>query len=195
MAASPDIVYTRLALSEVGAGLEGLARQTEAMFGRLDATQVNWRPDASRWSVAQCFEHLVTANRMMMQAEEEAWNTATPRTIWQRMPVLPGVLGRIMVRSQAPGGARKFKAPAPAQPAASNIDPNIIQRFVEQQRHAAARIRTLDERSAAGTIMASPFVKVVTYSALDGWRLIFAHGRRHFEQARRVTQSPGFPHS
>jgi hypothetical protein len=27
----------------------------------------------------------------------------------------------------------------------------------------------------------------------DGWRLILAHERRHFEQARRVMLSPGFP--
>jgi len=30
---------------------------------------------------------------------------------------------------------------------------------------------------------------------LDGWRLIFAHERRHFEQARNVSLSPGFPRS
>jgi hypothetical protein len=37
------------------------------------------------------------------------------------------------------------------------------------------------------------FITLVTYSALDGWRLIVAHDQRHLEQARRVTQSPGFP--
>jgi hypothetical protein len=41
--------------------------------------------------------------------------------------------------------------------------------------------------------MTSPFVKVIAYSVLDGWRLVVAHGWRHVEQARRVTESPGFP--
>ena len=41
--------------------------------------------------------------------------------------------------------------------------------------------------------MVSPFVAFITYTVLDGWRVIVAHGRRHLEQARRVTQSPGFP--
>jgi hypothetical protein len=57
-----------------------------------------------------------------------------------------------------------------------------------------ATLRALDERDAARAIMTSPFIKVVTYSVLDGSRLILAHDRRHFEQARRVTQSPAFPH-
>jgi len=30
-------------------------------------------------------------------------------------------------------------------------------------------------------------------NVLDACRILIAHDRRHFEQARRVTQSPGFP--
>jgi hypothetical protein len=41
--------------------------------------------------------------------------------------------------------------------------------------------------------MVSPFVAFITYSVLDGCRLLVAHERRHFEQARRVTREPGFP--
>ena len=40
--------------------------------------------------------------------------------------------------------------------------------------------------------MTSPFIRVVTYSVLDGWRLALAHDCRHLEQARRVASSPGF---
>ena len=41
--------------------------------------------------------------------------------------------------------------------------------------------------------MTSPFARIITYSVLDGWRLMLAHDRRHVEQARRVVQSPEFP--
>jgi hypothetical protein len=56
-----------------------------------------------------------------------------------------------------------------------------------------SRLQTLDEEEATHAIMTSPFVRVITYSVLDGWRLVLAHDRRHIEQARRVTQSRGFP--
>ena len=185
--------YATLSLAEVGTGLDDLAQETQATFGGLDARQLNWRPDATRWSVAQCFEHLLTANRLMFQTADAALNNAEPRTLWQRLPVLPGVLGRMLIRSQAPGAARKFTAPSKAQPASSDIAADIIQRFVEQHRDAVVRVQALDGPNAARTIMTSPFIRVVTYSVLDGWRLILAHDRRHFEQARRVTLSPGFP--
>ena len=185
--------YTRLSLAEVNAALDEIARQAKAVFGNLDERQLNWRPDAARWSVAQCFDHLLTANRLMLTAAEEALTGARPRTIWQRLPVLPGVLGRMLIRSQTPNNARKFTASPKAQPSASDIAPDIIQHFVDEHREAAACVENLDEREAARTLMTSPFVSVITYSVLDGWRLVVAHDRRHFEQARLVTQSPGFP--
>ena len=122
-------------------------------------------------------------------------NDTAPRTIWRRLPVLPGVFGRLLVRSQSPDTTRRYTASPKAQPAASDIAGDVIRRFADQQRSAAARVQALDERDAARTIMTSPFANVITYSVLDGWRLVFAHDRRHFEQARRVTLSPGFPRS
>ena len=185
--------YTTLSLAEVRTGLDAMARETRATFGGLDGRQLNWRPDAVRWSVAQCFEHLLTTNRLMFRAAEDALNDARPRTLWQRLPVLPGVLGRMLIRSQSPSAPRRFTAPSRAQPATGDIAADIIQRVVEQHRDAVAEVRALDERDAARAIMTSPFIRVVTYSVLDGWRLILAHDRRHFEQARRITLSPGFP--
>jgi len=186
--------YATLSLANVRSGLDDIARETQATFGSFDVRQLNWRPDAARWSVAQCFDHLLTANRLMLEAAEDALNPAAPRTLWQRVPVLPGVLGRMLVRSQAPSTTRKFTAPSKARPATSDIAADVIQRFVEQHRDTVARVQALDERDAARAIMTSPFMRIVTYSVLDGWRLMFAHDRRHFEQARRVTLSPGFPH-
>ena len=185
--------YTTLSLAELRAGLNDLAWDAQATFGGLDARQLNWRPAAAQWSVAQCFEHLLKMNRLMFQAAGTAMKAESPRTIWQRLPVLPGLLGRLMIRSQSPDNGKKFTAPAPGQPSSSDIGADVVQRFVEQLRDAVTRLETLDERNAARTIAASPFIKVVTYSVLDAWRLVFAHGRRHVEQARRVTTSPGFP--
>jgi hypothetical protein len=131
----------------------------------------------------------------MFEAAEDALDDGASRTFWQRLPVLPGVLGRMLVRSQAPNAERRFTAPSEAQPATSHIPADVIEQFVEQQPGAVTRLQALNEQHAAGAIMTSPFIKVVTYSVLDGWRLIFAHERRHFEQARNVSLSPGFPRS
>jgi len=185
--------YTALSLADLRTELDAIASEAQSLFGRLDERQLNWRPDAARWSVAQCFDHLLNTNREMFQAIDAAMDFTRPRTMWQRLPVLPGVFGRMMITSQMPESKRKFTAPRKATPASSAIDPRIIERFVAHQSEAAARIAALDGRDVIGTIMASPFVAFITYSVADGCRLIVTHERRHFEQARRVTLEPEFP--
>jgi hypothetical protein len=185
--------YTVLSLADVRNELDVIVRETQATFGDLDERRLNWRPDESRWSVAQCFEHLLAANRLMFRAAEQALQASAPRSIWQRVPVLPRLYGRIMIRTQSPDATRKFTADPRARPALSAIAADVIPRFIDQHRDAVAAVQTLDERDAARAVMTSPFIRFITYSVLDGWRLVVAHDRRHFEQARRVTLLPEFP--
>jgi DinB family protein len=185
------IDYTKLTLTDASAALHDIARDAQATFGTLDAQRLNWRPDATRWSVAQCFEHLLTANALMHRNAESALRDP-PSSLWQRMPLTPALCGQLLIRTQAPGGTKKYVAPAHAQPTASQIPKDIIDRFVAQQHDLAEWAKSLDSDDAKRAIMLSPFIKIVTYSVLDGFRLLVAHDHRHFEQARRVTQSPGF---
>lgn len=113
--------------------------------------------------------------------------------MWQRLPLAPALFGRLLIQSQAPQNTRKYVAAAVARPSSSDIATDILERFVDQQLDFAQRAGALDESRASRAIMISPFVKVITYSVLDGWRLIVAHDHRHIEQARRVVESAGFP--
>jgi hypothetical protein len=187
--------YTTLSLADVRIGLDDVARDVERTFGGLSGRQLNWRQDATRWSVGQCLEHLLASNRLMFSRADDALNPSHPRTIWQRLPGLPGLFGKLLVRSQAPDVTRRYKAPAPARPSTSDISPDVVQRFVAQHREAVDRVAALDEGRARRAIMTSPFSGVITYRVLDGWRLILTHDRRHVEQARRVTQAAEFPKS
>ena len=185
--------YTTISLVDVRAELDAIAADASAAFGRLDARQINWKADASSWSVAQCLEHLLTANRQMVEMADQALDATRGRTLWQRLPIWPGLLGRMLVRTQSPNATRRFKAPGKAQPAASALDTAIVGRFVDQQRELIAKLDASATRDLAGVVMASPFLGIVTYSVLDGWRLIAAHERRHVQQAKRVMATPGFP--
>ena len=185
--------YAKLTLADVKSGLDALGRETQSAFGGFTSGQLNWRPDAAQWSIAQCFEHLLTANQLVLQAASNALSGTSPPTFWERAPVLPAIWGRLLVRSQAPTTTRKFTAPSKAQPSTSDIAGDIIQRFIKQHHDVVSQIQTVDERDAARAIMTSPFLKVVTYSVLDAFRLLLAHDRRHFEQAQRVTGAPAFP--
>jgi hypothetical protein len=185
--------YVSLSLEQIRRALDEVAKDAEKSFGVLDSRQLNWRPDETSWSVAQCLEHMVTSNRLMVQQARAALDGTRPRTIWEKLPVWPSLFGRMLIRSQGPRVTRKFKAPSAARPASSAIPAEIVERFIQEHCDMAAWVGTLKEDAASGAVMTSPFAKVITYSVLDGCRLIVTHDHRHIEQARRVCQSPGFP--
>lgn len=185
--------FTKLTVPGIRAELDAAADDARHSFGRLDDRQFNWREADTSWSVAQCVEHLVTMNRLMSGAMNDALEGKGRRAIAQRLPLVPAMFGRMLVRSQSPVSTRRFKAPPSGVPTASAIDRRMLDEFVDANRQMSARLQTLDERELARVIMVSPFMSFVAYSVLDGWRLIAAHNWRHVEQARRVTRLPDFP--
>lgn len=188
----PVVPYTALSPADIAAQFSAIARETAADFGHLNASQLNWQPDAGSWSVAQCFDHLLKMNGGMMRAIEDALDSRAARTVWQRLPLWPRLFGRLLVSSQAPGGKQKYKAPPAGVPAASDIPADVVERFMAWQGTGIAAVRSLGADDAEQVIV-SPFVAQITYSVLDAYRLIAAHQRRHFEQAKRVAAHPQFP--
>lgn len=184
--------YTALTAPEIAEEFAAMARETRSVFGGYDAAQLNWQPQPGSWSIAQCFEHLLKTNHGMVESIARTAGPASTRTLWQKLPLWPRLMGRMLVASQAPGGTRKFVAPASAQPATSAIAPDILDRFVAWQESGIGAARGLTANHAR-RIMVSPFLSQITYSVLDAYRLIAAHQRRHFEQARRVAEHPAFP--
>jgi DinB superfamily len=100
----------------VGAELDAIARDTQSAFGRLDEWQLNWQPDRARWSVAQCFDHLLKINREIFQSIDATTDRTRPRTVWQRLPGLPALFGRIVINSQRPEAARRRRRRAAGGP-------------------------------------------------------------------------------
>jgi len=169
-----------------------IAREARDVLGALDERQINWKPGANRWSVAQCLDHLLTIDRLMFDGMDAAMDPARPKSLTERFPVLPSVFGRMMIRVVGPVATRKYSAPKSAVPSTSVLDPAIVARFIDHQAHNARRVRALDGRNPERVIMRSPFAPI-PYTVLDACRIVAAHERRHFEQARRVTQEAAFP--
>jgi hypothetical protein len=186
--------YATLSQPQLADEFSSIARDAETVFGRYDASQLNWKPQVATWSIAQCFDHLLKANQEMFQAMGRALDRGATSTVWQRLPLWPRLCGRMLITSQAPGGRQKFTAPASAQPAVSNIPRHTLERFVAWQHMAIGALHALSTEDSQ-RIMVSPFVARITYTVLDGYRLIAAHQRRHFEQAQRVAAHPHFPHA
>ena len=184
--------YLTAKLPALIAAANGIAAETKSTFGRLTPEQLNWKPSPERWSVAQCFDHLLTTNKGYFPPVEGVIAGIKP-TFWQRMPVLPGLAGKLLIKSLDPKSTRKIKAPQKFQPAQSDISPSVLDDFVDQQAKIVEKMKATEHLDLEKIVITSPVASVVTYSLMDAYRIIVVHERRHFEQARRVTEEATFP--
>jgi len=169
-----------------------VANEARSTFGHLTPSQLNWKPSAERWSVAQCFDHLLTSNKGYLPIIDNVL-AGYRRTFWQSMPVLPGLMGKLLVKSMDPASTRKVKAPKRFQPAQSEITASVINDFVAQQKQIVDKMKSTEHLNLEMIIISSPVTAVVTYSMMDAYRIIVVHEQRHFQQAKRVMEEPGFP--
>jgi len=187
------IVFTKLTLSELLVETEAVTAEAQQAFGHLNAQQLNWKPAADAWSIAQCLAHVMANNDKMFPPMDEALANPKRTRLYERLPVLPGLFGKLMIKVVSPGFKQKLKSPLAGRPSTIAIDAQIVNHFLTHQREIAERIREMERLNAARIVMTSPFVRWITYSLLDACRLIVAHEHRHLAQARRVTERPGFP--
>jgi hypothetical protein len=185
--------YQTLKLPQIYDEAEAIASDAQTLFGRLDVDQLNWKPSADAWSVAQCLDHLIAINRAYYPTFDRIMKGEYPRALLHRLPFVPALFGRVMIRELSPDYRKKYRAPPAARPAASLIDASVVERFLTQQRETLAKMRSLEHKRPETIIITSPFAPVLVYSLLDTFRLLVAHERRHFAQARRVMEMSEFP--
>jgi len=179
-------------LANLIAATNNIASETRSAFGQLTPSQLNWKPGAERWSVAQCFDHLLNSNMGYFPIIESVL-AGRKQTLWESMPVLPGLAAKLLLKSLDPASTRKLKAPKRFEPAQSDISPSVINDFVDQQGKLVDRMKATEPLNLEKIIITSPALGAITYSLMNADRVIVVHEQRHFLQAKRVTEESGFP--
>ena len=173
--------------------LRTIGENARKEFGTLNRDQLNWKPSAERWSVAQCFDHLINSNAGYIPIFDAVAAGTLKQTFIQKLPGAPKMWGQLLIKSLDPKTTRKLKAPKKFQPASSDLKASIIDDFVNNQNRVLEFMEKLKGFEIDRTIITSPVASMVTYSVLDAFRIVAVHEKRHFQQAQRVTQEQNFP--
>lgn len=163
------------------------------MFGRLSGEQVNWKPSEGEWSIGQCFDHLIISNRPYVPIFEEILAGQRRQRVWERMPLLPRLFGRLLINTLRTDSGRRAKARPAFYPSSSHIAPAIIATFLAQHERLLGLMEAGRELHLEGVTITSPVLRVVTYSLMDACRIIVVHEQNHFVQATRVMGHKAFP--
>ena len=180
-------------LSAVVAEARLVADETRRAFGKLSARQINWKPREGEWSIGQCFDHLTIANRPYFPIVEEIRQSRKRWRLRERIPLLPALFAKMIIKTLQPDSGRKVKARPQFLPSRSAIDPGIIGVFLDQQERLVKEMEATRALDLERITITSPILSLITYSLMDAYRIIVVHEQNHFAQARRVLEAPGFP--
>ncbi len=180
-------------LARLVVDVEQVASDTRATFGQLTPEQINWKPSDKQWSVGQCFDHLIVTNRMIFPTLKKIIKGEKKKRLYERMPLLPSLFGRLFIKAVQPESTRRFKAPKIFKPSSSQISSTVVEDFVNQQKRVVKYMRATEGLDLQSIVVTSPVSKLVIYNLLDAYTIIVTHERRHFMQAKRVMEAEGFP--
>ena len=181
-------------LKDIESQLDAAERDAASLVAGLDETTGGWRASPGSWSVAECLDHLATANNVYLRAMlPAAWRARAHK--WMRKgPALPGVVGRLFVMWMEPPVTRLLRGKAPQQirPREAPGLAEAYAGFLLSQDRVRAFVRSQADLDLAGVTFVNPFVRGVRFSLATGLHVIASHERRHLWQAWNVRrQIPG----
>lgn len=170
---------------------EAAEHDARVLIADLDETPGTWRPAPGAWSVAECLDHLATANRVYLDAMRPSAVHALEQGRLRRRPARAGLIGGWFVRTQEPPVKPLFKirAPRKIRPRPSPPLADAAERFLASQQDVKEFLRTYADIDLAGVTFPNPFIRGVRFSLATGLHVLDAHTRRHLWQAWRVRHA------
>jgi hypothetical protein len=175
-------------LQKLQEALDAAERDARAVAKNLTEERGAWRPAPGAWSVAECLDHLATANRVYLEAMEPSAALAHSEGRGRRRPALPGLVGGWFASYLEPPVKQRFKSKAPRAIRPRTAPPlaDALTAFLASQDAVRTFLRTYAEIDLAGVRFPNPFIRGVRFSLATGLHVIAAHERRHLWQAWRV---------
>lgn len=160
----------------------------------LTETQLNWKPSAEQWSMAQCLDHLTVATNEFEKHFQVALERARVKWPVTNSPrYKPSMLGGWLAKQVSPEAPRKITAPKIFRPGDSSNISGALEKFVNQQARFLDFVRESTGIDYNKTRLRSPVTPLMRYSLADAFVITVLHGQRHLAQARRVREMPEFP--
>jgi hypothetical protein len=152
----------------------------------LTPAQLNFKADSTRWSVAQCVEHIALAEAALTMAYQQSLNS----------PADPSKRDSVKYTDQQiihflTDRSRKFQAPEMLKPVGTfGSFQASLDSFV------ARRNRNIEFVKTTQADLRDHFVTFPGVGVVDDYQVILfmvSHSKRHTLQLEEVKASPGFP--
>ena len=164
-------------------------------FGGLSNEQLNWKLNEKEWSIAQCLEHLVVTNDLYFENIQKVADGTHSNNFYSKVPLATGLVGWGMKKVLSPDFRPKVKTLKMFEPAQSQVSANILEDFEKNQKRFVSLMEATEGMDVERIKIAEPIGAAVNLKLIDAFEILLVHEKRHFNQAKRVRESDGFPES
>ena len=157
-------------------------------FHSLDVDELNWKPDAITWSVAQNIHHLIVINRTFYSIIQRVRAGSYELPWIGKFSFMVDFFGNFILKSVSPDRKRKIKTFPLWEPSQSKISGDILNQFDSHQTELKALIHSSTDLLTSKTVISSPANKNIVYTLKSAFDIIVTHECRHLEQAKEVNE-------
>lgn len=185
-------------MTSLSASLAAIRNELDATTSRLHELvdtmdDAAWcaKPSGSRWSVAECVEHLNITSRAYVPLLRDGLRDGRARgltnpTSNNRLDLF----GWLLVRMLEPPVKKKRRMPTPAPFVPASIEPKtkVVGEYEALQRELVGILTEAEGLAISKIKVRSPFNAKLRYSVYSSLRVIATHQRRHLWQAEQVAK-------
>lgn len=173
-------------MNERSAQLDQITQAFITAFGSLTPKELNWKPNADTWSIAQNLDHIMVVNESYYPTFE-ALKAHQFKAPWlSRIGFFVSWIGKLVLDATQPDRRKKMKTFPLWEPHSSQMSADILEKFEQHQQTLGQKMEELKAWAEKGTVISSPANKNVVYKLDTAFDIIIAHEYRHLEQAKEV---------
>lgn len=170
------------------ADLDKITHGFKQEFGALPGDELNWKPNAATWSIAQIIQHLIVVNETYYPILDQIRNHTyyTPR--FGQIGFVNRFFGKMILNSVQPEQKRKIKTFSIWEPELSTVQRDIVSQFEKHQNELKEKIRSSEDLISRHTVISSPVNRMIVYKLETAFDIMVAHEKRHLKQAQEINR-------
>jgi len=169
------------------ARIQKVSEEAAALCAHKSSDELNTKPNATTWSMAQVLDHLIVTNSSYYPVIQQIREGKYRLPFMARFKFMVRFFGNFILQSVEPTRKRKIKTFPIWEPSKSTISGDILQRFLAHQQEFISWMEGCDELLQKNTLLSSPANRNIVYTLDKAFDIIVAHEERHVNQLKEIA--------
>ena len=181
-------------LVDLSEQVQDIKARTTSLVQGLSDDAFSWQPEAGKWSIGECLDHLnLTAHVFLPLFQRALDNGVRDLEPGASAGSRRSIAGRLFLRVMEPPVKARVKAPRVVTPRPSLAIDDVVPRFQTFQDDFLECLARAAGTDLWKTRLRHPAIPVIRFGLGELFAISFAHERRHLWQAEQVRSHRGFP--